>query len=125
MAKVAQAVALIIAVKDTKKMKMKRKHRFRMREWLKQRQKHGALMKELDAFYYCNFMRMERYSFEELLNLVGPKITHKDTKFRDAIPPGERLAVTLRLLTTGQLIYISNVCIGGCRIPGLIKIFIN
>ena len=33
--------------------------------------------------------------FEHMLELVGPKIEKKNTRLRRAIPPRERLAVTL------------------------------
>ena len=46
---------------------------------------------------------MDSSSFEELIRKVAPRITHKDIILQDAIPPGERLTVTLRYLTTGQL----------------------
>ena len=37
-----------------------------------------------------------------LLSLVGPAITHQHTNFRTPTSPGERLAVTLRFLATGD-----------------------
>lgn len=40
--------------------------------------------------------------FEHLLSLVGPSIVKKDTNFRKAIPPAERLALTLRFLASGE-----------------------
>ena len=40
--------------------------------------------------------------FSHLLVLVGPAITRQDTIFRQAIPPDERLAITLRYLVTGD-----------------------
>ncbi|XP_030758852.1 protein ANTAGONIST OF LIKE HETEROCHROMATIN PROTEIN 1-like [Sitophilus oryzae] len=40
--------------------------------------------------------------FEYLLNSVGPKIAKRNTNYRDAIPPHERLAVTLRFLAAGD-----------------------
>jgi len=40
--------------------------------------------------------------FEHLLELVGPKISKKDTRFRNAIPAAERLALTLRFLASGD-----------------------
>lgn len=40
--------------------------------------------------------------FDHLLGLVSPLITKKDTNFREAISPAERLALTLRFLATGE-----------------------
>ena len=40
--------------------------------------------------------------FDHLLRLVGPLITKKNTRFRDAIPAGERLTITLRFLASGD-----------------------
>ena len=40
--------------------------------------------------------------FEHLLELVGPKIEKKNTRLRQAIPPRERLAITLRYLASGE-----------------------
>lgn len=75
-------------------------------------------MKELrlcDISSYRNFVRMDASTFEELLTRVAPRITYQDTVFRQAIPPAERLAITLRFLATGMLLlhyhdhYIKNV----------------
>ena len=40
--------------------------------------------------------------FEHLLQLTGARLTKKDTRFRKAIPPGERLALTIRYLASGD-----------------------
>lgn len=45
---------------------------------------------------------MSPEKFAELLKLVTPLIAKKDTTFRKAISPAERLAVTLRFLATGE-----------------------
>lgn len=49
-----------------------------------------------------NFTRMNPIDFEALLNMIGGKISRRNTKFREAISPLIRLAVTLRFLTTGN-----------------------
>ena len=62
------------------------------------------LLQELrvnDAMNYRNFLRMDAATFDELLHLVTPLIRCQDTVMRQAIPPGERLALTLRYLATG------------------------
>ena len=45
-------------------------------------------------------MSPERY--DHLLRLVSPFITKEDTNLREAIPAGERLAVALWFLTSGE-----------------------
>lgn len=45
---------------------------------------------------------MSSVDFEYLLNLVEPQIAKKDTFWRKAVPPLERLAVTLRFLASGD-----------------------
>ena len=45
---------------------------------------------------------MDVDTFDELLTLVKPHIAQRNTKFRNAISPGERLAITLRFQATGK-----------------------
>ncbi|XP_046863316.1 uncharacterized protein LOC124457069 [Xenia sp. Carnegie-2017] len=45
---------------------------------------------------------MDPESFGVLESLITPLITKKDTNMRRSIPAGERLAVTLRFLATGE-----------------------
>ncbi|XP_064107865.1 uncharacterized protein LOC135216432 [Macrobrachium nipponense] len=52
------------------------------------------------AFY--NYHRVNKEDFDYLLRLVGPKIAKQDTRMRKAIPPEQRLSVTLRHLATGE-----------------------
>jgi hypothetical protein len=51
---------------------------------------------------YKNFTRMSPTNFEYLINLVGPKIARKDTRWGRAISIQERLAVTIRFIATGD-----------------------
>ena len=98
---------VIVARLVNRKIRRRRRRTVWVREWVKNRETYGVyhhLLQELslgDAATYRNFMRMDCTTFQTLLNLVGPRITFKDTHLRRAIPAGERLALTLRFLTTG------------------------
>ncbi|CAI6355142.1 unnamed protein product [Macrosiphum euphorbiae] len=83
-----------------------RKRRWWQRKFLKNGISYGDnLMSELllnDGSSFRNFVRLTKSDFEELLRLVAPKISKKNTNYRAAIPPSIRLAVTLRYLATGD-----------------------
>ena len=69
------------------------------------RGEYHALVQEMrlhDHDNFCKYFRMTPARFDSLLRLVGPAITRKTTNFRSPVPPGERLAVTLRFLATGD-----------------------
>jgi len=51
---------------------------------------------------YKNFTRMSPSEFVFLINMIGEKISRKDTAFRKAISVQESLAVTLRFLANGD-----------------------
>lgn len=95
---------------------------------------HGYdLLRELhieDGSGYRNFVRMTKSDMEIMLQKTGLRIQGKDTKFREAIPPSIRLAVTLRYLTSSNFSpnFGSNDFISFCkkinRITFLITIFV-
>ena len=104
MTSTAIILALTLRRRRMKSSKVQRKHKVWAKPWLRNHELF-QLLKELeliDTSSYRNFLRMDSTSFEYLLQKVAPMITYKDTNFRDAIPAGERLAVTLRFLATGQ-----------------------
>ena len=49
-----------------------------------------------DEQRHFQYFRMKTAAFDEILRIVGPHITFKDTRLRKAIPARARLAVTLR-----------------------------
>ncbi len=51
---------------------------------------------------FKNFFRMSTTEFENILQMIAPKISRMDTKFRKAIPVHERLACALRFFATGD-----------------------
>lgn len=59
-------------------------------------------LREGDALFYKNFLRMAPEDFEYLLEKVTHLIKKQDTLMRKAISPAERLAITLRFLATGK-----------------------
>ena len=50
---------------------------------------------------------MDVGSFKFLLSNVRSMITYKDTHFRKAISPGERLALTLQFQATGKFLSVT------------------
>ncbi len=52
---------------------------------------------------FFNFMRMDVDLFNEILHDIEPIIFRRDTNMRKCISAGERLAVTLRYLASGDL----------------------
>ncbi|XP_055527739.1 uncharacterized protein LOC129720301 [Wyeomyia smithii] len=52
--------------------------------------------------YIQNFLRMNIDGFHTLLELVSPLIKKQDSNMREALSVGERLALTLRILATGD-----------------------
>lgn len=61
-------------------------------------------IRENNPEVYCNFLRMDEATFQELLLLVKPYIQRQDTKFCMSILAEERLVATLRYLATGRSI---------------------
>ncbi|XP_073421558.1 uncharacterized protein [Dendrobates tinctorius] len=51
---------------------------------------------------FGDYIRMSQESFMDLLGMVEGIIRRRDTQLRRAIPPEERLLVTLRFLATGE-----------------------
>ena len=57
---------------------------------------------KLEGTGFTNFLRMSMTDFEILLKIVAPKMSRKDTKYRKAISPSIRLAITPRYLANGD-----------------------
>ena len=72
------------------------------KSWLLKRGElsHGQLIQELrlEPRDYANYLRMEESTYLELLSMVTPFIKRKDSLWRNAISPHERLSATLRFL---------------------------
>lgn len=51
---------------------------------------------------FKTFMSLTSSQFEYLLNIVGHRISKKDTNYRKAITPVDRLSITLKYLSSGN-----------------------
>lgn len=54
-------------------------------------------------------LRMPKPVYDELLELVRPYITKRNTNFRAALPADQRLALTLRFLAFGMICVFNTV----------------
>ena len=78
------------------------------RKWLTRRKQLGhydQLLQELrdeDTPGYFNYMRMAPHMFDAILDKIGWRIKKKSTFMREPLPPGLKLALTLRYLATGD-----------------------
>ncbi|XP_058830369.1 putative nuclease HARBI1 [Topomyia yanbarensis] len=77
-------------------------------EWIKDRETEGCyhkLMRQLrgnNTQLYKTFVRMSAEDFDHLLELTAPLIRKSDTQMWKVFPTGERLALTMRYLATGE-----------------------
>ncbi|CAB4003682.1 Hypothetical predicted protein, partial [Paramuricea clavata] len=102
--KIASLISIALIIKRRRK---RRRRSLWTREWLKRNERgvFRQLMEELrleDPEHYRRYLRMDTSKFECLLEKVEMKLTRKDTNMREAIPAGERLALSLRFLATGE-----------------------
>ncbi|KAF4115237.1 hypothetical protein G5714_002726 [Onychostoma macrolepis] len=96
--------AMICSEKPPKRKEKKRKW---VKDWISTRGQQGlsVLQRELemnDKTGFRELLRMTAEDFDFLLGKVKHLITKQDTKMRLAIPPGERMSLTLRFLATGE-----------------------
>lgn len=88
--------------------KTKRNRKIWVRSWILKREDLGfyqGLLQELrseDVEFYKNFVRITPSDFDFLVDKLAPLIQRHDTVMRKAISVGERLAVTLRFLASGD-----------------------
>ena len=105
----------VIVAAVVERCNRKRNHRIWVRDWIRNRPAHGAyhhLLQELQTANgsdFKHFIRMDVASFKFLLAKVAPTITKQDTCMSKAISAGERLALTLIFLATGNMIKYNYV----------------
>ncbi|XP_066945794.1 uncharacterized protein [Macrobrachium rosenbergii] len=69
------------------------------RETSKRFEKFHENIRKCDERFF-EYYRMSKASFDELLEVLRPRISKRNTKFRRSISPEERLTITLRASTT-------------------------
>ncbi|XP_017493066.1 PREDICTED: uncharacterized protein LOC108381162 isoform X2 [Rhagoletis zephyria] len=103
------SICLIATLKAWKKKCVKRnKKQWWIRPGLRHRATSGFYstlrfkLRQQDPQWFKNFVRMSCEDFDYLVEHLTPYIGKSNTRFRKAISVGERLAVTLRYLATGD-----------------------
>lgn len=104
----AAIIVLHLLQKEEKAPRLKKR---KTREWMKKRVEkalYANLILELSAEdplgFYREMMRMSRDQFHEILGKIQPLISKQSTAMGgDPISAGERLALTLRFLATGEV----------------------
>ncbi|KAJ8959578.1 hypothetical protein NQ314_006227 [Rhamnusium bicolor] len=99
-------LTLTLAVYEMKKTK-EEKTKALIKKWYKLRGRftHERLLNYLrvtEPEDYKNFLQMNEAAFDNLLELIRPKIVKQDTVMRKAIPASQRLSITLRYLASGM-----------------------
>lgn len=100
-------LAIAQQVQEERRRGRRRDRRYWTRAWplsrplLGQYERLMVELREEDVPAFKNFVRMEPRMFQEVLTRLGERIEKKDTWYRKAIPPGLKLAITIRYLATG------------------------
>ena len=93
----------------------RRRHNMWVRPWLLQREERGAYHKIMAELYatdipgFTNYMRMNPEFFEMIKTRLEPRLARQATNYRTPISVGEKLALTIRYLATGES-YTSLSC---------------
>ena len=93
----------------------RRRHNMWVRPWLLQREERGAYHNIMADLYatdipgFTNYMRMTPEFFEMIKTRLEPHLARQATNYRALISVGEKLALTIRYLATGES-YTSLSC---------------
>ena len=93
----------------------RRRHNMWVRPWLLQREERGAYHNIMADLYatdipgFTNYMRMTPEFFEMIKTRLEPHLARQATNYRAPISVGEKLALTIRYLATGES-YTSLSC---------------
>ena len=103
-----RCLLLILLLVRRRRQRKRRPRRFWVRSIFQTRSTRGdfhSLISEMrlgDHYCFYRYFHMSPQRFNHLLSLVGPTITHQTTDFCKPISAGERLAITLWYLVTGD-----------------------
>ena len=100
----------LVNIMKRRKERGRRERRYWVRPWLDVGRRfqfghYHRLLPELrheDPASFFNFLRVQPEIFDELLGRLGPRCTKQDTRYRNAIEPGLKIAITLRHLASGD-----------------------
>ena len=101
------AALLVLLHQRRRRRRRRRRSTYWVRPWIARRLEFGHyhnLMAELEREHhgdFINYLRMDPAMFHELLQRLTPRLTKQDTKWRPALQPGLKLAITLRFLANG------------------------
>ena len=93
----------------------RRRHNMWVRPWLLQREERGAYHNIMADLYatdipgFTNYMRMTPEFFEMMKTRLEPHLARQATNYRAPISVGEKLALAIRYLATGES-YTSLSC---------------
>jgi len=64
-----------------------------------------------DAIGFHRFLRMSSEIFNELLEMISPRLQNVDTFMKNSIGPHEMLVATLRFLAYGKVLFIESISV--------------
>jgi hypothetical protein len=101
-----KAIAVLAIYLLLKQCQKRKKRSCWKRPWIARRDEQGAYTNlvrelELDGSLH-NYLRITKTQFDDIVARVTPLIKRQNTTFQASITPGERIAVTLRFLATGN-----------------------
>ena len=103
-----EEILLFLLLMRRRQRRLRASHRISWtKRWILRRKQLGAyenLVRELNAEdpqKFRQYHRLDRQSFEDILQIISPYIYKQETRMRSSIKARERLAVTLRFLATG------------------------
>ena len=96
-------ISIIIALG----LKKRRKRKKWVKDWIGKRNSFTYLnlsneIKKIDMDDFQNYFRMDYRTYSNLLEILRPLITKKNTVMKESISANERLAITLTYLVTGK-----------------------